>query len=160
MQGTLEMQVRSLGQEDPLKKKMETHCSILAWEIPWTEKPGGLQSMGSQKSQTWLSKLNGSSRMRSRNFGESLDSWQWHRFSNSLLSGFDVRELDLVYPTRQRDEKLSHHCAQVSPHNPTKPNLNGLQKRDDWDIKTSDVLIAPCTKSAWGPSFLKKMGWQ
>ena len=47
-----EMQVRSLGQEDPLQKEMATHSSILPWEIPWTEEPGGLQSMGLQKSQT------------------------------------------------------------------------------------------------------------
>ena len=39
----------SLGQEDPLEKEMATHCSILAWEIPWTEEPGGLQSLGLQK---------------------------------------------------------------------------------------------------------------
>ena len=43
-------QVWSLGQEDPLEKEMATHSSILAWEIPWTEEPGGLKSMGSQKS--------------------------------------------------------------------------------------------------------------
>ena len=43
-----EMQVQSLGQEDPLEKEMATHCSILAWRIPWTEEPGGLQSMGLQ----------------------------------------------------------------------------------------------------------------
>ena len=41
--------VRSLGGEDPLVKEMATHSSILAWEIPWTEEPGGLQPMGSQK---------------------------------------------------------------------------------------------------------------
>ena len=41
--------VQSLGHEDPLEKGMATHCSILAWRIPWTEEPGGLQSMGSQK---------------------------------------------------------------------------------------------------------------
>ena len=41
-----EMQVWSLGQKDPLKKEMTIHSSILAWEIPWTEKPGGLQSTG------------------------------------------------------------------------------------------------------------------
>ena len=41
-----EMQVQSLGQEDPLEWKMATHSSILAWEIPWTEEPGGLQPMG------------------------------------------------------------------------------------------------------------------
>ena len=41
--------VRSLGREDPLEKEMVTHSSILAWRIPWTEKPGGLQSTGSQR---------------------------------------------------------------------------------------------------------------
>ena len=41
--------IRSLGQEDPLEKEMATHYSILAWEIPWTEEPGGLQSMGLQR---------------------------------------------------------------------------------------------------------------
>ena len=44
--------VRSLGQEDPLEEGTVTHSSILAWEIPWTEEPGGLQSMGSQESDT------------------------------------------------------------------------------------------------------------
>ena len=47
-----EMQVRSLDWEDPLEKEMATHSSMLAWEIPQTENPGGLQSMGLQKSQT------------------------------------------------------------------------------------------------------------
>ena len=50
-----EMQVQSLGREDPLEKEMITHSSILAWEIPWTEGPGRLQSIGLQKSQTRLS---------------------------------------------------------------------------------------------------------
>ena len=45
----LETQVRSLSQEDPLEKGMATHSSILAWRIPWTEGPGGLQSIGSQR---------------------------------------------------------------------------------------------------------------
>ena len=49
-----EMQVHSLGQEDPLGKETATHSSILAWESLWTEGPGGLQSMGSQKSWTRL----------------------------------------------------------------------------------------------------------
>ena len=43
-----------LGQEDLLGKKTATHSSILAWEIPWTKGPGELQSLGSQKTQTWL----------------------------------------------------------------------------------------------------------
>ena len=42
------MRVRSLGQEDPLKKEMATHTHILAWRVPWTEEPGQLQSMVSQ----------------------------------------------------------------------------------------------------------------
>ena len=40
--------VRSLGQEDPLEKEMATHSTTLAWKIPWTEEPGGLQFMGSE----------------------------------------------------------------------------------------------------------------
>ena len=49
-----EMWVPSWAQEDPLEKEMATHSSILAWEIPWTEEPGGLQSTGSQS----LTRLN------------------------------------------------------------------------------------------------------
>ena len=44
-----ETQVQSLGWEDPLEKEMATHSSVLAWEIPWTEEPGRLQSMRSRK---------------------------------------------------------------------------------------------------------------
>ena len=47
--------VQSLGQEDPLEKRMAIHSSILAWEIHWTDEPGGLQSTGLQKSQVQLS---------------------------------------------------------------------------------------------------------
>ena len=47
-----ETEAQSLSQEDPLEKEMATHLSILAWEIPWTEEPSGLQSTGSQKSWT------------------------------------------------------------------------------------------------------------
>ena len=54
MHGT---QVQSLGQEDPLEKGMLTHSSILAWRIPWTEEPGRLQSLGSQRvGHNWTSK--------------------------------------------------------------------------------------------------------
>jgi len=49
MQETLEMWVQSLGQEDPLEEGMATHSNILAWRIPWTEEPGGLWSIGSQR---------------------------------------------------------------------------------------------------------------
>ena len=43
------MQVQSLGWDDPLEEEMATHSSILAWRIPWTEEPGGLPSIGSQR---------------------------------------------------------------------------------------------------------------
>ena len=49
MQATQETQVSTLRWEDPLEKVMATHSSILAWEIPWTEEPGGLQTVGSQR---------------------------------------------------------------------------------------------------------------
>ena len=48
-QETRETQVQSLGKKEPLEEEMATHSSILAWEIPWTVEPGGLQSMGSQR---------------------------------------------------------------------------------------------------------------
>ena len=51
------MQVQSLGWEDPLEKETVTHFSILAWRIPWTEEPGGLQSMGLQRTGHDLSDL-------------------------------------------------------------------------------------------------------
>ena len=60
----LKTQVQSLGEKDPLKKEMATHSSILAWEIPWTEEPGRLQSMGLQRvrynlatKQQWIHRL-------------------------------------------------------------------------------------------------------
>ena len=46
---TQEIRVQPLAQEDPLEKEMVTHSSIFVWKIPWTEKPAGLQSMGSQE---------------------------------------------------------------------------------------------------------------
>ena len=60
--------VQSLGQENPLEKEMATHSSSLAWKIPWTEEPGGLQSMGSQ-SQTRLSDF-------TQQMSSSLISWE------------------------------------------------------------------------------------
>ena len=49
------IRVQSLGREDPLEKEMATHSSILAWEIPWTEEPRGLQLMGLQ---SWIGRSN------------------------------------------------------------------------------------------------------
>ena len=49
MQEPQEARVRALGREDPLEKDMASHPSVLTWRVPWTEEPGGLQSMGSQR---------------------------------------------------------------------------------------------------------------
>ena len=59
VQETQKMGVLSLGHEDPLEKEMATHSGILTWEIPWTEEPGGLQSMGSQRVRHSLQAKNG-----------------------------------------------------------------------------------------------------
>ena len=62
--------VQSLGQEDPLKKEMVTHSSILAWITPWTEEPGGLQSAELQKSQTRLGNYTATTKDRTREFSK------------------------------------------------------------------------------------------
>ena len=54
-----ETQVQSLGWEDPLEKRMATHSSILAWRIPWTEKPGGLNPWGCKESNTTETTMHG-----------------------------------------------------------------------------------------------------
>ena len=60
-----ENRVRSLGREDPLEKEMATHSSTLAWKIPWTEEPGRLRSMGSQKvGHDWVTSLSAIMKLR------------------------------------------------------------------------------------------------
>ena len=57
MQEMQEMQVQSLGQEEPLEQEMAPHSDILAWKIPWSEEPGGLQSMGLHRvGHSWVTK--------------------------------------------------------------------------------------------------------
>ena len=76
-----EMQVLSLGWKDPLEKEMATHSNILAWEIPWTEEPGRLQSTGLQKSRMQLS--NQTARKRNNVFFYLLwEMWnsKWKQF--------------------------------------------------------------------------------
>ena len=78
-----EMQeIRSLGREDPLEEEMAAHSSVLAWRIPWTEEPGGLQSVGSQESRTRLKRLS------TRAEGQSLvDGCSW-RLCSRILSAW------------------------------------------------------------------------
>ena len=68
-----ETQVRSLAQEDPLEEEMAAHCSNLSWELPWTEKPGGLQAMGSQRGSDTTERLHGyNSRCEGRRDGDGV----------------------------------------------------------------------------------------
>ena len=60
VQETQETWVQSPGQEDPLEKEMATHSNILAWETPWTEEPGELQSVGSQSQTSSIERINAS----------------------------------------------------------------------------------------------------
>ena len=96
---TRETWVRSLGWEVPLEKEMATHSSILAWKIPWTEEPGRLQSMGSQRvGHDWATELN----WRWEHAGVR---WQW---DSILLLGF-------TYPTTTSttaQEGSRHHGPQ------------------------------------------------
>ena len=86
-----EMQeIRSLGQEDPLEEEMAAHSSVLAWRIPWTEEPGGLQSVGSQESRTRLKRL--STRRRTEPGG---CSWGLHARILSAWSNTASCEIQL-----------------------------------------------------------------
>ena len=73
-----ETRVWSLGREDPLEKEMVTHASTLAWRIPWTEEPGGLQSMGLWKESDMTERLNNNSKMCWR-YAQSLGWCIQHR---------------------------------------------------------------------------------
>ena len=110
------MQVRSLGQEDPLEKEMATHSSILAWRIPWTQEPDRLQSMGSQKSQTRLSDSTPTITFRQEGSG----SWKIQRHSqlhstwlkrvHSNLKGPKLKTESDYQVEKQSTRTRSRHC--------------------------------------------------
>ena len=78
---TWETQVQSLGWEDPLEKEMATHFSTLAWNIPWTEKPGRLQSMGSQRvGHDWATSLH----LGYTRFSQKIGRVPWLRGDSAL----------------------------------------------------------------------------
>ena len=80
-----EMQVQSLGQEDPLEEEMSTHSSILAGKIPWTEEPGGLQSMVGHKESDTTEWLSTGTKKHKRAFQE-LKTWFYKNKSRGLLN--------------------------------------------------------------------------
>ena len=117
MQGMQETQVRSLGWEDPLEKELATHSTILVWEIPRTEEPGGLQSMWSQR------------------VGQ--DSAFQHRIHlNSTPNPFPFPFIDpgLIYPQQPKDTWKREGHAVEKDSRPEKLNdiliLERLQGRD------------------------------
>ena len=95
-----ETQVQSLGQEDPLEKEMATHSSILAWEIPWTEEPGGLQSLESQRvGHDWVS-----------NAGDDLDDTTTSQLAGvSTIQSFSSKRAESV-PNIPFDQSFRNLC--------------------------------------------------
>ena len=97
-----EMMAWSWGPEDPLEEEMATHSSILAWEIPWTEEPGGLQSMGLQNVMHEI--------CLEEHTGITMQRWQRPHF-NSAIFGME-EALEVVYPS-------THHLFQPIPRTRT-----------------------------------------
>ena len=95
-----ETRVWSLGQEDTLEKWMATHSSVLVWEIPWTEEPGGLQFMGSQKSWTeWLSLSH------NLKVGRAFLSWNGINWRSKMRTHFANGCTKQI--------KINHRCSQM-----------------------------------------------
>ena len=94
------IQVCSLGREDLLEKEMAAHSSILAWKIPWTEEPGRLQSMGSQRvGHDWAT---------------SLDPWSWSCHAANLQNSFILQNWNSI--TIKQTKKSSFHALPSPSH--------------------------------------------
>ena len=126
-----EMSVRSLGQEDPLDEGMATHSSILAWRIPWTEEPGGLQSIRSQKSRTQLST---------------------HSHTSSAEQHLtDVHRCDFLKPSKQLiiNWKLNPPRTVVPGFSLAGARLNDMQERIPHLQKDFAKRIECCVQFLW-----------
>ena len=109
--------VQSLGQEDPLKKEVATQSRILAWRIPWTEGPGGLQSMGSQRVRHDLTTKHTHTQYES-----------WNVFKVDHLGGFPGGLVVKNPPcnaslTPGQGTKIPHITEQLSPHATTRESM-------------------------------------
>ena len=109
-----EMQVRSLGGEDPLEEGMETHSSILAWSIPWTEEPGGLQSMGSWRVGHDWSNLAHTYERYNWDTIKSIQSIQFPDFNISRVLNIH-NNLILITPKRNLEPMSSLSSCPLSP---------------------------------------------
>ena len=109
-----ETQVQSLGQEDPLEKEMAIHSSILAWRIPWTEEPGGLQSMGLQRvGYDWAT--------NTHTHKYIVKVWRMHgaRINYITKKGLKTKSKEVI----TRNIKVMNICVVEGRH-------NGMIKRD------------------------------
>ena len=138
-----ETQVWSLDQEDILEKGMATHSSVLAWKILWTEEPGRLQSMGSQKSQTWLSlrEATGASPTSVCCLLSSLLS------TLQLLSGW----LQPLHHVREFT-RSSQNSGKPWPYNHSVILLQRLQVRNTSQIQNAEDATS-CLRGQAGPQF-------
>ena len=157
--------VRSLGREVPLEKEMATHSSILAWRIPWTEEPGGLQSTGSQRvGHGWATLLTYLRRVYSwwvRNPGDNLDLLVldiWSR-GGAVLRGWTLNLWDLtpIWSCRWTDARWwnqsSGHLLQVGVEVMRDVRLvgslmgSGLRSSCGWVITTGPSLVTQRVKN-------------
>ena len=143
------MWVWSLGWEDPLEKGMATHSSILSWEVPWTEKPGGIQSVGSQ-SNTQLKWLSTSVRL----------SGSTHSFWTSLVAQ-TVKNLGTWVRSLGREATLKEAVGTTPVFFPREfQRQRSLASYSPWSCKESDMteqLPPPrarslITKTCWRAS--------
>ena len=111
-----ETQVRSLGGEDPLEKEMATHSSTLAWKIPWTEEPGRLQSMGSQRvGHDWVTSLLLSlgKKIQEENICISAHMWYIHSWKKILT----LKITRLIGNRRVRDRPFTTYSVTKKVYN-------------------------------------------
>ena len=125
------MQVRSLGQEDPLEKEIATHARILVWGIPWTEEPHRLQSTGSQKSWTRLSDERATTKMASL------------RGSENWVQGTTTWLLSLVWRVPVQGERGDEKETGRLSHPRPGPSTGGSRARPS--EKGLDVSCSDCT---------------
>ena len=162
-----ETRIRSLGWKDPLEKIMATHSSILAWRIPWTEEPGGLQSMGSERVGHSSSYIFARVNMRlmkqsnSRTFNDfkntavysSLSSWS--RAGGQLLHHDLIQEPRVAGAILNKSMKFTHDTFIYSPG-------PGPSLWTHWIIReTGRVCLKLCshTSSKEGRNDWRTAGW-
>ena len=126
------MQIQPLGQEDPLEKETASHSSILAWEVPWTEKPGGLHSMGSKESDTTerLNNNNKETTYQDCSGGPVVKTPNFHAGGAGSIPGLGIKIPHDTWPkTKIQKEATCYHSWSEFPQNCSlHANLEG-----DWE---------------------------